>query len=769
MDERRRLSSGQERGLRCRASPHATTAPDGGTSYFAYDANGNRISEKNPLAKTTYYAYDEGDRLTSVTDPLGEAAYYEYDKAGNLTKSVSAAGRTGDFEYDAVNRRTVAHYDDGFAAYFAYDAVGNVQAAHEPTEGTVYFSHDLLNRMRSQVFAVGGAAYYAYDANDNRTELTYPSGGTAYYAYDAVDRMTRVEAPSGNATYYTYDASGNRVKSLWGNDTYTYYSYDKAERIASIRHFDDGGAALATFDYDRDGRANITHIARLDGLATYYGYDAADRLASEEWKDASGTLYAFSYDYDLNGNRTYHNRDGTEVYYTYDAADRLLHFDEGGQYTYFAYDTDGNLEVIEEPGGAVTYFEHASHGLVSKIKPLSGTEVTFGYDALLRRVRMTEGATTTYFRHDGINLLEIDDGATVTKLIHGFQVIDGIGSVVEVDVDGTLYYFEQDHRGTLRKVTDANGAVVWDAFCDAWGCVLSETGANPSIFFYQGQAWFKIVINGRTYYVSPTRLYTPELGRLAGRDTWARAHSRDNPATFESSALYRDFREVARPVAYGLPTPHVFSRQATSASLYCAFRNNPLGVVDPTGGWEVVFVWAVTAAGLATIAIVAAVAIVAYYVAKALIDWKVWEIQDEARRKHCRELNDQLRRWCGCQYKSAVDIVDAAIAAAEKTGRPRCLQTNPAARNYIIGFVKDCYGDRELGQRLAHVMSQTPGTFGTGPVGVPGSAPEGFVQFVNWALCELNASEGRPPPGTEGIEPGTAKYVVVRFLMTFRK
>jgi YD repeat-containing protein len=405
------------------------------------------------------------------------------------------------------------------------------------TENLVYFGHRLLNRITSQTFAVGGTAEYAHDANSNRTELTYPNaGGTAYYTYNEVDRMTRVHAPSDTWTDYTYDQSGNRTKSVWGNGAWTYYTYDDASRVSSIRHFDDDGAPLAYFDYDRDARANITTIARLDGLATYYGYDAADRLASEDWKDTSGTLYAFSYDYDLNGNRTHASLLGVNTYYTYDDADAVLTRTDSGGTTDFTYDLDGNLEMIEEPGGT-TYFEHASHGLVSKITPLGGTAVEFGYDALLRRTRMTEGATTTYFRHDGINLLEIDDGGTLTKLVHGYTEIDGIGSVIEVDVDGTLYYFHQDHRGTLRQVTNASGTVIWDALCDAWGCVLTETGANPSVFFYQGQAWFKKTINGRDYYISPTRIYEPRTGGFIERDPLPHSNGTTGHVGFQSSPL----------------------------------------------------------------------------------------------------------------------------------------------------------------------------------------------------------------------------------------
>ena len=106
---------------------------------------------------------------------------------------------------------------------------------------------------------------------------------------------------------------------------------------------------------------------------------------------------------------------------------------------YYSYDLDGNLTVVkEEPGTSLTYFEYGSHGLMTSIKPLGGTEATFAYDAMLRRIRMSEGAAHTYFRHDGMNLLEIasSDG-TVTKLAHGYSDIAGIGSVVEGEPHGT--------------------------------------------------------------------------------------------------------------------------------------------------------------------------------------------------------------------------------------------------------------------------------------------------------------------------------------------
>jgi len=498
----------------------AVTAPGGGVTVFKYDLNGNRTEERNPVSAVTKYGYNERSELVRVQDALGETAYYEYNEAGSLKKSTSPAGRVGNFEHDLAERLMKAYYNDGYTAYFAHDAAGNMIAAKESAEGTVYFAHDRMNRVTSQKFAVGGEAVYVYDENSNRTKLVYPSGGTAYYTFDELDRISSVKAPSGNITSYLFDKSGNRTKSVWGNASYSYYEFDKAERIASIRHFDDAGSPLAYFDYGRDGRGNITKIARLDGITTYFGYDQANRLSSEIWKNAAGTsIYAFEWDYDVAGNRVSSVEQGENIAWAYNAAGAITRRTDASGTTYYHHDLDGNLEIIEATGGVVTYFEHGGHGLVTKIKPLGGTEIVFGYDALLRRVRMTEGALTTYFRHDGIDLLEISTSAgSVTKLTHGYKVINGIGSVVEVDVDGTRYYLHIDHRGTCYKITDADGNVVWTGLCDAWGKALSEVGFNPTVFWYQGQAWWKLTVNGRFYYVSPTRIFDPQDARFIERD-----------------------------------------------------------------------------------------------------------------------------------------------------------------------------------------------------------------------------------------------------------
>jgi YD repeat-containing protein len=544
----------------------SVTAPDGGVTAFRYDRNGNRVSEENPLGDLTYYGYDERDLLVRVQDALGETAYYEYNEVGSLTKSTSPAGRIGNFEYDQAERRTKAYYGDGYAAYFGFDAAGNMLAAQEAAEGTVYFAYDRMNRVTSQKFAAGaggGAAYYSYDENSNRTKLIYPSGGTAYYVFDELDRMSSVKAPSGNVTSYQFDQSGNRTKSVWGNGAYTYYEFDKAERAKAIRHFKSDGTALAYFEYGRDGRGNIVWIGRLGGLTTYYSYDEADRLASETWKDAGGSsIYAYEWGYDLAGNRTSATEQGESIAWAYNAAGAVTSRVDDSGATYYHHDLDGNLEVIEAPGGAVTYFEHGDHGLVTKIKPLGGTEISFAYDAMLRRVRVDEGSDHTYFRHDGINFIEIarSDG-TVTKVTHGHADIPGIGSVTEEETGGTSVFSIKDHRGTREAEVDASGNVTRRAFVNAFGLEIAASGTASSIFWYQGEAWWKLTVNGRLLYISPTRIYDVKDGRFVERDLFrglrgGYVNCYNNPISYVDADAYDPTKaEVASAVPKPNPKP----------------------------------------------------------------------------------------------------------------------------------------------------------------------------------------------------------------------
>ncbi len=152
----------------------------GRTNTFAYDANGNLISNTGPpvdgfTPQTTYlhnsrgqilqvtdpagrkhsYTYDSnGDRLTATVDPggLNLTTQFDYDNVGNLRHKTDPLGRTTTFVYDFMRRRDPTHGSQSAqlrAGNYAYDAngkptglIGNRRSVHALADVAIHvFAH----------------------------------------------------------------------------------------------------------------------------------------------------------------------------------------------------------------------------------------------------------------------------------------------------------------------------------------------------------------------------------------------------------------------------------------------------------------------------------------------------------------------------------------------------------------------------------------------------------------------------------------------------
>jgi YD repeat-containing protein len=118
-------------------------------SYFAYDAAGNRTAVVTPQWQqsgghplylfTTYYAYDALNRMSAILDPLLQSSYFGYDANGNRDRVVSArwaestaAAFTTYYRFDNLDRQVALRTPLGYSAYFGYDAVGNQTSVTGP-------------------------------------------------------------------------------------------------------------------------------------------------------------------------------------------------------------------------------------------------------------------------------------------------------------------------------------------------------------------------------------------------------------------------------------------------------------------------------------------------------------------------------------------------------------------------------------------------------------------------------------------------------------
>src|SRR5436189_169703 len=76
------------------------------TTYYATDANCNRLYATDPLGHVTSYPYHPPGPVVSVTDPLDHSTLYTYDAAGQTVGITDRNGRQRTFEYNDLGLRT---------------------------------------------------------------------------------------------------------------------------------------------------------------------------------------------------------------------------------------------------------------------------------------------------------------------------------------------------------------------------------------------------------------------------------------------------------------------------------------------------------------------------------------------------------------------------------------------------------------------------------------------------------------------------------------
>ncbi|MHB8458421.1 MAG: hypothetical protein ACYDBS_12150, partial [Acidimicrobiales bacterium] len=109
------------------------TNPDGDTTSFAYDTNGEMYCSISPKVNakggvscppygsgyvmgTTSNVFDAGGELTSTTNPVGDTTSYAYDANGNRTLVTDPSGNKVQTTYDADNRRVTVTTGYGTSA-----------------------------------------------------------------------------------------------------------------------------------------------------------------------------------------------------------------------------------------------------------------------------------------------------------------------------------------------------------------------------------------------------------------------------------------------------------------------------------------------------------------------------------------------------------------------------------------------------------------------------------------------------------------------------
>ena len=316
----------------------AATYGSGATgTYFAYDAMGRVVTQKQVTGSSTYslsYTYNQGGLLTSETYPSGRSIAYSYDGGGRLSSLATGSTTLAtSFGYAPHGGLTTVTWGNTAVHTLAFNR--RLQVSQEKL---------MLGTTVQQQYDYGYGQFNtttgAVDTSKNNGQLgkiNATIGTTAQwnqgFNYDQLGRLTNVVEYQGSSmstqTYaqsYGYDRYGNRTQSA--NATL-------------------GLLSIASSDYDTTNNNNRF----VSNVATY---DAAGNITTD------AKFRSLTYTYDANGRQKSASNGSWTQTQVYDCAGRRVQTTVGSSNRTMIYDAFG--QNVAEYSGSTLEREHIYRG-----------------------------------------------------------------------------------------------------------------------------------------------------------------------------------------------------------------------------------------------------------------------------------------------------------------------------------------------------------------------------------------------------------------------
>jgi len=455
---------------------------------YTYDEVGNKLTQTDAEQRTTTWTYDYFGRVLTRALPEGMNESFVYDDANRTITHTDFNGDSIVTSLDNEGRVVLVTYlKDSSTESYTYDANGNRETATN-SEGSWVYTYDSLNRLDTETQPNGDVLDYDYDVNGNKTQLKviYASGAERIetYTYDDLNRLKTVTDNDQNVTTYEYDDVGNRAAVVRSNGNSTGYQYDSLNRLTQVQEKRADDSVYQQFDYQLHDTGRREKITELGGRVTDYIYDALYRLTDETIADPINGNYSANYSYDFVGNRTASTIDGVSTVFTYDLNDRLIQ--QGGEI--YTYDDNGNTLSKTIDSDVTTYTYDARQKLVDAQILESGVlrSLSYRYNVDgIRTQKIEEGVVTNYLvdsnRDYAQVIAETDDSDNVTT---SYTYGDDLLSMMK---SGEIWNYQYDGLGSTRSLTDSSGNESDSYTYDAFGNLLSETGATENSYLFAGE------------------------------------------------------------------------------------------------------------------------------------------------------------------------------------------------------------------------------------------------------------------------------------------
>ncbi len=545
----------------------ATDAKNNTTTY-AFNARGRQTSQTDRLSGVTSFAYTATGQLASLTDAENQVTSYTYDDSGNKltetypdhtggTPGQSTYGivtfthdpadrtqrkqdQTGDtvtYNYDLAGRltsrdyRTAANSPSGTIAdsdTFTYDAAGRMlTAASGRYSNTVTYTYDDAGRKSTEALTIAGQTYTTtttYNAAGQVTGYSYPDGTAVARSYTDRGQLATIAVDGTTIDTRSYDDGGRMTSSVYNNGVTQSRVYNNDNTLASITHT---GAAIGNYSYGWDENKNKTSETITGTMSGYgfsvgsSGYDNEDRLVNWQRDD---TGLDQSWNLSLVGDWNSITENLSTQSRTHGAAHELLTAASQS----ITHDVKGNMTTIpavlrsgSNPLALTWDFDNRLIG--ADIDNDSTDDVTYGYDALGRRVKRDDGTTATIFVQNGQQTIaDYTSGTAATSPIYTYVYAAYIDEPVYRGGSGGTRYYHRNQQYSITALTNGSGTIqeryAYMAYgeptiTDATGTVRTST-AEGNRYTYTGREWDE---ESELYHYR-ARMYDPLSGRFCSRD-----------------------------------------------------------------------------------------------------------------------------------------------------------------------------------------------------------------------------------------------------------
>jgi len=549
-----------------------------------YDKSGNILTETDAGGNSVVCKYDAFNRITKKTFMDGTWQTYRYNNKGVIDQITSSNGSVTDFTFDD-NGRIISSTDPRGIYSVTYDEQGNVATRTDPNENTTSYEYDKMNRVIKETYPDSSVKTFTYYPEGQLKSVKDRKGNTVQYEYNELGLLTKRNFPGDNDDVFTYSGRGQVLTAANKNATVSYiydnegrviqetlngqttsYSYDLNNKKMQITY--PGGRVITEY-YDVRGR-----LAKLSGSAdgdiATFTYNLNDEPKQTDYKNGTTVAYTFanarptgithklgqnspflgynltykngqieketrtdnknrdkSYTYDVMGRLTNSVQGNRTDNYTLDGVDNWLDFNgekrtvnKLNQYTSinsvnYQYDLNGNL--TEDSNNK---YEYDYMNRLTKVTGKSDAKVSeYKYDALGRRTSVTSGGVTTnYFYNLKIQVIE----EQVNGAVSATYVVGNRPDIYSMNRNGKTYYYHQDIRGSVMRITDNSGKVVEEYEYDAYGNTNIYDGSGNLIsvsaignFYGFTGAMFD---SDTGLYFMINRYYSPYLGRFVSAD-----------------------------------------------------------------------------------------------------------------------------------------------------------------------------------------------------------------------------------------------------------